>query len=160
MKQFIRVSYFVPILVMLASVAVAHKMDHGQQAFNLGDYEKAYQIWLSEAEKGDAIAQFNLGNMYYQGKSLQQDYKEAVKWFRLAAEQGETNAQGNLGFMYINGYGVLQNYAEAYAWWVVSTTNGNETSRDNMKRAREKMSPAIIEKGEKLAREILVRIGN
>lgn len=62
--------------------------------------------------------------------------------------------------MYVNGNGVLQNYVDAYAWWVVSAANSNETSRDNMERAQVKMSPTIIEKGEKLAREILARIGN
>ena len=62
--------------------------------------------------------------------------------------------------MYVNGNGVLQNYVDAYAWWVVSAANGNETSRDNMERAQVKISPTIIEKGEKLAREILARIGN
>jgi len=62
--------------------------------------------------------------------------------------------------MYVNGNGVLQNYVDAYAWWVVSAANSNETSRDNMERAQVKISPTIIEKGEKLAREILARIGN
>jgi hypothetical protein len=194
MKQFLRISCFLFILVALTSVTFAHKINYGLEAYNAGDYKKAYQIWLPEAvggdalsqlylgnmfaqgrgvaqddkeavrwyrlaaEQGDTKAQFNLGNMYAQGRGVAQDDKEAVRWYRLAAEQGDAEAQGNLGFMYVNGNGVMQNYVDGYAWWVVSATNGNETSRDNMERAQGKMSPAIIEKGEKLAREILERI--
>ena len=55
MKQFLRVSFFVSILVALASVAIAHKIDYGLQAYNAGDYKKAYQIWLPEAEKGGGL---------------------------------------------------------------------------------------------------------
>ena len=160
MKQFLRVSCFLFILVALTFVAFAHKIDYGLEAYVAGDYKKAYQIWLPEAVGGAALSQSYLGNMYAQGRGVAQDYKEAVRWYRLAAEQGDAEAQGNLGFMYVNGNGVLQNYVDGYAWWVVSATNGNETSRDNMERAQGKMSPAIIEKGEKLAREILARIGN
>ena len=40
------------------------------------------------AEDGNELAQFELGNMYGNGRGVTQDYAEAMKWFRLAAEQG------------------------------------------------------------------------
>ena len=58
---------------------------------------------IQKAEAGDAIAQYNLGNKYYEGKDVLKDYKEAVKWYRKAADQGLANAQNNLGSMYDNG---------------------------------------------------------
>ena len=42
----------------------------------------------TDAEQGDADAQFNLGVMYETGGGVLQDYAEAVRWYRLAAEQG------------------------------------------------------------------------
>ena len=45
------------------------------------------------AEKGDAIAQFNLGLSYYHGKGVLQDYAQAVYWYRKAAEQGHPDAK-------------------------------------------------------------------
>ena len=38
------------------------------------------------AEQGDAEAQFNLGEMYNEGKGVPLDYNEATKWYRLSAE--------------------------------------------------------------------------
>jgi TPR repeat protein len=51
------------------------------------------------AEKGDAIAQYNLGYMYCNGVS--QDFAKAVEWYRKAAEQGSVYAQNKLGNMYL-----------------------------------------------------------
>ena len=45
------------------------------------------------AEQGNAIGQFNLGLMYYDGKTVPQNYPEATKWFSKAAEQGDAEAQ-------------------------------------------------------------------
>ncbi|MDG1074549.1 MAG: tetratricopeptide repeat protein, partial [Methylophilaceae bacterium] len=70
-----------------------------------------------KAEKGNAVAQLNLGFMYSSGQGVAQDYKEAVKWYRLAAEQGYVAAQTNLGFMYSSGQGVAQDYKEAVKWY-------------------------------------------
>ena len=129
MKQFLRVSFFVSILVALASVAIAHKIDYGLQAYNAGDYKKAYQIWLPEAEKGGGLAQFHLGNMYDQGRGIPQDYKEAIKWYRLAAEQGDAKAQFNLGKMYDQGKGVAQDYKEAVKWYRFAAEQGDDKAQ-------------------------------
>ncbi len=48
----------------------------------------------SAAEKGDAIAQAKLGDMYYNGEGVQKDYAEAARWYKKAAEQGDVIAQG------------------------------------------------------------------
>ena len=45
------------------------------------------------AEKGDAIAQFNLGLSYYHGNGVPQDNTQAVYWYREAAEQGHPDAK-------------------------------------------------------------------
>ena len=60
------------------------------------------------AEQGDAVAQYKLGVMYYDGSGVLQDYAEAVKWYREAAEQGHAIAQNSLGQMYDLGQGVPQ----------------------------------------------------
>ena len=84
------------------------------------------------AEQGDAWAQFNLGNAYYNGKGVPQDYKEAVKWFRLAAEQGNAWAQYNLALMYYNGEGVPQNYQEAMKWYRLATEQEHAEAQHNL----------------------------
>ena len=40
------------------------------------------------AEQGNESAQYNLGNMYANGRGVPKDDAEAVRWYRLVAEQG------------------------------------------------------------------------
>ena len=60
------------------------------------------------AEQGFAVAQWMLGNAYYDGsgEGVVKDHVEAVKWYRKAAEQGLAEAQNNLGNAYDLGEGV------------------------------------------------------
>ena len=79
----------------------------------------------TNAEKGDAEAQFNLGYMYYNGRGVPQDYAEALKWYRKAADQGDANAQCNLGNMYFWGDGTEKDYEEALKWKRKAADQGN-----------------------------------
>ena len=60
-------------------------------------------LWTDAANKGHARAQFNLGEMYENGRGVKQDSKEAVRWYRKAAGQEHASAQFNLGVMYYHG---------------------------------------------------------
>jgi len=46
-----------------------------------------------------ALAQYNLGFMYYKGQGVAQDYVEAHKWWNLADANGEDKARKNLGIV-------------------------------------------------------------
>ena len=69
-----------------------------------------------QAQKGDAHAQYALGNAYEAGKGERQDLAKAVQWYRKAAEQGHSDAQFNLGNMYLQGHGVVADEATAAEW--------------------------------------------
>lgn len=85
----------------------------GIQNLNEDEYDEAIKWYMEEAEKGNPIAQNNLGYCYGTGYGVSQDYNEAVKWYRKAAEQGNAYAQYNLGILYEQGNGVSQDYNEA-----------------------------------------------
>lgn len=80
----------------------------------LGD---VFERNIEAAELGEANAQNALGDMYYEGQSVQRDYEEALKWQRKAAEQGYKGAQCLLAQMYYFGEGVEVNYDEALKWY-------------------------------------------
>ena len=80
--------------------------------------------WRSLATQGDAAAQFDLGDRYFNGEGVPQDNGEAVRWFRLAAEQGHARAQASLGFMYGNGEGVPKDDGEAARWYRLAAEQG------------------------------------
>lgn len=58
---------------------------------------------LGLANQGNALAQYNLGVMYYKGEGVQKNNAKAVEWFKQAAKQGHTKSQYNLDVMYSNG---------------------------------------------------------
>jgi uncharacterized protein len=104
----------------------------GADAYDRKDYKTAYKLWLPLAEQGDALAQYNLGQMYRNGQGVPQDDKEAVKWYRLSAEQFYALAQVNLGFMYSEGKGVPQDYKEAVKWYRLSAEQGVAEAQYNL----------------------------
>jgi len=117
-----RVTAFAVLLVVLATPAWAG-WDEGVVAYDRSDYATAFREMKPLAEQGDAVAQFNLGNMYRTGRGVPQDYAEAERWYRRAVEQGNASAQFNLGVKYYNS--LPQDYAEAAKWFRKAANQGN-----------------------------------
>jgi hypothetical protein len=116
---------------------------------------KEAQEWLEAANKGDATAQYILGNMYEIGLDVPQDYVEAVKWYRKSAEQGDYVGQCRLGHMYSNGRGVPQDYVEAHKWYnLAASRSAGKIALDGYRDdIATHMTPAQIAEAQKLARE-------
>ena len=81
------------------------------------------------AERGDAMAQFNLGAMYFMDYGVPEDSAMAVKWYRKAAEQGHVEAHYHLVLMYENGEGVAQDHVEAVKWYRKAAEQGNSSAQ-------------------------------
>ncbi|MBI4026306.1 MAG: sel1 repeat family protein [Verrucomicrobia bacterium] len=105
------------------------------------------------AEKGDAMAQFNLGVCYEKGLGVPANDAEAIGWYRKAAEQDYTPAQLNLGQLYQAGRGVEQDLPEAYKWIRLSLRReGGEEYRlreENLNQLIAKMKPEQIAEGKR-----------
>ena len=86
--------------------------------------EKKLADLMKRAERGEAEAQFNLGQMYRKGEGVPMDAAKAVEWFQKAAEQGNADAQSNLGSMYDEGEGVSKDAAKAVEWWQKAAAQG------------------------------------
>lgn len=82
-----------------------------------GDHRPMYRLVRKHAERGVAVAQYQLGLFYQAGLGVTQDDAEALRWYRRAAVQGDASAQYAVGLYYDLGRGgVTQNYAEALRW--------------------------------------------
>ena len=68
---------------------------------------------MKAAEQGNAYAQLNLADMYYQGEGTTIDYEEAFKWFMKAGASDLGRANYCLGNMNLREEGKEQNYGEA-----------------------------------------------
>lgn len=79
--------------------------------------------YLESARQGYASSQYQLGQMYVDGKVVTQDYAKALRWYQLAALQDYPSAQYSLGELYQHGSGIAVDYVTAYAWYHVAAMN-------------------------------------
>jgi TPR repeat protein len=82
-------------------------------------------------KKDFALAEFELGQMYFHGTGVPQDFSEAIGWFRKAAAHGSASAQIQLGFAYRHGWGVKQDYAQAEKWYDMAAAS-SPVARHNL----------------------------
>ena len=71
----------------------------GVDAWSRGDFAAAVREWQVPAERGDADAQFNLGQAYKLGRGVKQDLAKAEGLFGKAAAQGHLQASDNYGLL-------------------------------------------------------------
>ena len=132
MHKLLLFSTILCMVMMTTSYLFAGNFEEGLRAAQEENYQKAYQLWFIEAEKGDPFAQFNLGVMYERGDGVTQDYKKAMKWFEKSAELGYSPAQVNLGIMNLNGRGIPQNIMAALKWFQKAAEKGNAEAQYNL----------------------------
>jgi len=82
-----------------------------------GELEEAWFRFWSLAREGNAAAQFNLGQLYRQGRGIPVDLEIARQWYMASAAQNYAYAQYNLGIMYEFGQGTAGNTSEARRWY-------------------------------------------
>ena len=85
--------------LILGSAPAAADVKAGVDAWGRGDYQTAISEWRGPADKGDADAQFNLGQAYKLGRGVPQDLVQAEKWYKQAADQGHLQASDNYGLV-------------------------------------------------------------
>ena len=91
----------------------------------------------ARAVAGNADAQFELAQNYYQGNKVARDPAQAFLWYRRAALQGNMEAQFTLGNMYLMGEGTAQSDIEARNWFEKASRQGHEVARKNMENLKQ-----------------------
>ena len=110
-------NYLVFASFLFAGVVWAGDVEDADAALLKNDYATALIKYKQAAKNNNSVAQFSLGNMYFNGLGVKQDQAEAVRWYKLAAAQGNLKAQSDLAFMYSYGTWVVQDYTEAVRWY-------------------------------------------
>ena len=90
------------------------------------------QYWTELALKGNARAQFTLGQMYEFGDHAPHDEAEATRWYRLAADQGYADAELRLALRYANGRGVAQDSGEAVKWLTAAAQRSHPIAQNTL----------------------------
>ena len=107
-------------IASLATPVSAQSVKAGIEAWQKSDYSAAVAIWRPLAEKGDADAQFNLGQAYRLGRGVPINLAAAQSWFERAADKGHVDAQTTLGLLlFQNG-----NHTGGMRWLKVASDQG------------------------------------
>ena len=89
------------------------------------DFDKAYSLFLLEAESGNALAMHDLGRMFADGLGREIDLQAAHAWYEkalaafLSAEEEKPKPylEYRIGKMYAAGLGTDQDYGQATSWF-------------------------------------------
>jgi TPR repeat protein len=87
------------LAILAAAPLHAQSVKSGIEAWQRADYSGAVAIWRPLAEKGDADAQFNLGQAYRLGRGVPTNLAAAKTWFERSANQGHMDAETTLGLL-------------------------------------------------------------
>lgn len=87
------------LMAFVAAPMSAQSVKAGIEAWQRSDYSGAIAIWRPLAEKGDADAEFNLGQAYRLGRGVPTNLAAAKTWFERAASQGHVDAETTLGLL-------------------------------------------------------------
>jgi uncharacterized protein len=104
----------------------------GIAAYNSGNYNLAFHLLQSAADRGDADAQVNLGYMYARGQAVQADQAEAMRLYRLSADSGNGEGMNAIAYKYTYGTGVPVDMKMAVRWYCRAIVMGNPRALNNL----------------------------
>lgn len=112
------------------------KFKAAREAAKSGDHEKAFKLYSEEAKAGNALAEYEIADMYRRSLIGGEDksdehYSAALAGFlkvEQTAEKMKPYLQYRIGRMYYDGYGTEQDFTEALKWLELSARGGNHLS--------------------------------
>ncbi|MFQ5844123.1 MAG: tetratricopeptide repeat protein, partial [Planctomycetota bacterium] len=116
----------VAVVALSAAALAAEGTGEAVEAIRKGDYAKALKILVPLAQKGDAQAQYNLGQMYFSGWGVAKDWNKAEAWLRRSSDQGHEWARVLLAFT-VDGLGKHEEAVRLYQWAAQKGVAGAQT---------------------------------
>jgi hypothetical protein len=89
------------------------------------DDEDSTKVFLRKALDGSREDQFQVGEMYEQGKDVPRNDSLAFKWYKRSAEKGYTEAQYKVALMYRIGKGTPKSLYQAARWFQAAADQGH-----------------------------------
>jgi TPR repeat protein len=75
----------------------ASVFDEANEAWDIGDKRRAFNLFLTAARNGEKEAFNSIGYFFYHGIAVKKDRRTAYAWYRRAAMRGDLAAYLNLG---------------------------------------------------------------
>ncbi|CAD7289761.1 Secretory immunoglobulin A-binding protein EsiB [Campylobacter majalis] len=93
-----------------------------------GEYKKAFDLFLRQANNQNDLAMYELGLLYLSGKGTQKDFAQAMYYFTKAAEYENTTAMIAAGQMHEFGLGVKTDTKKALKFYEFASKYGDKTA--------------------------------
>ncbi|MEB2844674.1 peptidoglycan-binding protein [Endobacterium cereale] len=84
------------------------------------------------AADGDALALFEIGARYQDGRGVATNLPEAVRWYEMAAQRGLAPAQYRVANLYEKGTGVSRDFGKAMTFYEQAANAGNASAMHNL----------------------------
>lgn len=97
--------------------------------------KESFPDLLRYVKAGDGISAYELGNMYYGGKGVEQDYNRALEWYLKGAELGCPGYMYYwIGCMYEDGKGCEKNAEKTIEYYMKGVKHRSAESARNLGR--------------------------
>lgn len=104
------------------------------QLWKDGEVEAVVKLVQPQAERGNPVAQYLMGQLHSRGEGVPQDEGLAVQWYRKAAQQGLPEAENELGTALAEGRGVEADLRQAAEWYRRAAEQGLASAQANLGR--------------------------
>jgi len=112
------------LLALAVSFCFAGDVDVAAEAYESGDFQKAFKYYKKACEGGNALGCSNVGLLYVKAEGVKQDYVEAKKYYGKACDGGHATACSTLALVstYVN---AEQNYAKTKEYFEKACEDGD-----------------------------------
>lgn len=98
-------------------------------------YPKNLQLLLPFVEKGDAAAEYEIGNIYLQGQEVQKDISKGITWLKRSASRKYSKAAHALALLYLKGNGISIDEKQGIKWLKVAAAEGDKDAQAELGQA-------------------------
>lgn len=95
-------------------------------------YKKAFEIYLKQAETGNAYSQYKVAEAYEYGFGVGKNEEESFKWMLKAAQNGLGEAMEYVSLAYSIGEVVGEDHQAAFEWYVKAAEHGVQIAQSTL----------------------------
>lgn len=142
-----------PALAARTGPEIKAQFDAGVAAYDAGDYQKAFQLWI-DLQYEDVAAMRNAAMMLRKGQGVARDPARAEEIYRRAAEAGLPTAQADLADMLLKGEAGPPDLESALPLLQAAAAANHPIAQFELGELYETGAPPLVEKNWDVARQL------
>jgi TonB family protein len=113
-----------------------------------GDTQRFFDL-SEKAKAGDAAAEFELANAFFEGREIAKDESQGMALLERAARSGLTQAELQMGERTYGDGNNAEKYVEAYLWYTLAQRSGAEQADAKVSELEARMTPDQLSEAKK-----------